>query len=87
LSANGAVTLLTSAGRHARNVPRGDAVITIEDRDAQATFVIQQNGSPPIRLTPAKFVGNKTKEVFFTPGIWKYYASPHGTVHTFIVVG
>jgi hypothetical protein len=87
LSANGTVTLLTSAGRHALTVPQGDAVITVEDRDAQATFVIQQNGSSPIRLTPARFVGEKVKEVLFTPGIWKYYALPHDTMHTFLVVG
>lgn len=86
LSANGAAMLLTTAGKSALNVPQGTTAITLKDTDAKATFVIQQNGSPPIRLTPANFVGRKTVKLLFIPGIWKYYASPHGTVHTFIVV-
>lgn len=82
LSANGTTTLLNSAGRQALNVAQGTTDITFKDRDAKATFVVQQNGSAPIRLTP-----NKTKQVLFTPGIWKYYASPRGAVHTFLVIG
>jgi hypothetical protein len=91
LTAKGATTLLTSAGKRAQNVPQGNAVITLEDSDPNATFVIQQNGSAPIKLTAAKFGGRKTKdvikEVLFTPGIWKYYTTPHGAVHTFLVIG
>jgi hypothetical protein len=87
LNANGSATLLTAEGKHALNVAQGTTVITVKDLDAKTSLYIQQNGSPPTRLTPAKFLGHKKVTIMFTPGIWKYYTAPHGAVHTFLVIG
>lgn len=87
LSAKGVATLMTSTGKQALNLAQGKTVIAVDDLDAKASFYIQQNGSPPVRLTPEKFRGRKNVLVTFTPGIWKYYASPHGAVHLVIVIG
>lgn len=87
LTAKGIATLMTAEGKQALNVAQGTTVITVQDLDAKASFYIQQNGSPPTRLTPAKFVGHRRVTLMFTPGIWKYYASPRGAVHSFLVIG
>jgi len=86
LSANGHAELLGPTGHRVASLPDGNTVILVDDLDAKATLYLQETGSPPIRLTPPRFIGHLEQNVQLAPGFVKLYVSPHGAVSVLTVV-
>jgi hypothetical protein len=84
VSAAGKLTLALR-GKAVSNLTVGRYKVTVTDKSATTSFLVQKKGHAAITVSSRSFVGTRSVTVTFSPGTWSFYSPPSGSKRTFIV--
>jgi hypothetical protein len=84
VSAAGTLTLALK-GKAVSNLTAGRYKVTVADKSATTSFLVQKKGHAAITVSSRSFVGTHSVTVAFTAGQWTFYSSAGKTKTSFLV--